>query len=552
MSALKTSIADAERLLRSRSLFALGPCRDADGDAVVIAALDEAAVVHLHVEGRALLRQMCRRHDRVAVFAHAQSAMRWLLAREIDVARPVCVRSLKALSRSEALLDEAESSTWPSPALARERASDAIHSLEAAMAAVDASGQKKVARLECLVTRAFAALEHRGLPIDHGLWSSLIATEKTRLAGAKEAVFALAGDHVPRDLFGVPDINLDADADVRALLKRATGTQLESTAKWHLAALGHPLADAILAYREPWKLVSTYGDSFLAHVEDIVADADGRRMGRIRSSFVPIGASTGRVACREPNLQNLPNDARFHEALRAPAGRRLITADYATCELRIVAELAEDPVFLAAFARGEDLHSTVATTMFGVRVSKSENAPLRQRAKAINFGLVYGMGAAALGASLGVDRATGEDLLARYFKTFPRIRDYLDGAVDTALRQGFSETILGRRLRYDPITLAADNARGELGRIMKNMPIQGTSADMTKLAMVRIHERLGDEFPSSGLVNTIHDELVVESDVEDADAVAAIVHDEMADAHRTLLKKVPPLVEVHVGPTWHH
>ncbi len=528
------------------------PCRTDGGVGVAIAALDAVVVVTLDDDGRALLRQRLARHDRVVAFVAAAPALRFLLTHDIDVARPICLRTLRALSRSEALLDDADAQTWPSPSVAAERASECVHGLDAAIVSVENSGQKKVARLECLVTRAFAALEHRGLPIDHGLWTSLIATEKQRLGAARDAVFALAGDHVPRDLFGVPDINLDADADVRALLKRATGTSLDSTAKGHLAALGHPLADAILAYREPWKLVSTYGDTFLSHVEDIAADDDGRQMGRIRSSFVPLGASTGRVACREPNLQNLPKEARFHEALRAPAGRRLITADYATCELRIVAELAEDPVFLAAFERGEDLHSTVATTMFGVPVSKTENAPLRQRAKAINFGLVYGMGAAALGASLGVDRGAGEDLLARYFKTFPRIRDYLDGAVDTALRVGFSETILGRRLRYAPATLAADNARGELGRIMKNMPIQGTSADMTKLAMVRIHERLVDEFPKAGLVNTIHDELVVEADVDDAEGVATIVHDEMADAHRTLLKKVPPLVEVHVGPTWHH
>jgi DNA polymerase-1 len=259
------------------------------------------------------------------------------------------------------------------------------------------------------------------------------------------------------------------------------------------------------------------------------------------------------VASRDPNLQNLPSDARFHHCIRAPAGRVLVTADYATCELRIVAELAQDPVFVRAFDAGEDLHSTVATTMFGVNVSKSENAELRQRAKAINFGLVYGMGAPALAASLGVSIAQGQELLDRYFKTFPRIRDYLEGSVERALKAGYAETLLSRRLHFDKDALAADNARGELGRIMKNMPIQGTSADMTKLAMVRVHERLLELAPGrAGLVNTVHDELVVECDEADGAAVAEAVRHEMEEAHKTLLKRVPPLVEVHVARHWQH
>ena len=537
--------------------MSLVPCRAGSNDVVALAAVDStvdtAPIVTLDDAGRALLRPLLRRSDRVVVADDARPVQRWLLSRGLDVARPLCVRTVDAIVRGEPMWGDPEATViTTSTAAARERAVTLVRGVDRLLERLEGSGQKKVARLECLVTRAFAGLEHRGFPIDVDLWRSLIDGEKARLAAAREQVFACAGNAVPRDLFGVPDINLDAEADVKSLVKRVTGAALESTAKEHLAAAGHPLTEALIAYREPWKLVSTYGDAFLAFATDAVTDVDGRRIGRIRSTFVPLGASTGRVACREPNLQNLPKDARFHEALRAPAGRRLVTADYATCELRIVAELAEDPVFLAAFARGEDLHSTVATSMFGVKVSKSEHPELRQRAKAINFGLVYGMGPGALAASLGVDRGTGEQLLAKYFQTFPRIRDYLDGAVDTALRRGFSETILGRRLTYAPDAIRADNARGELSRIMKNMPIQGTSADMTKLAMVRIHERLVDHAGDPGLVNTIHDELVVECDADSADAVAAIVCAEMEDAHRTLLKKVPPLVEVHVGATWHH
>ncbi|MDP2340280.1 MAG: DNA polymerase [Deltaproteobacteria bacterium] len=528
-------------LLLTRGMLALVPT----AEGIVIAADDDDAVIPL--DQLPVLARFTRRSDRVFLFDEAKPVLRWLLARGVDVARPVCRSTLETLGGQRS--DELGQAMAPSLEVARQRARDLLERLPARMARVEERGQRKVARLECLVLRAFNALEHRGLPIDKARWQALVTEEKTASSTARARVLELAGPLLPRDLFGMADINLDADADVRGLLQRATGKTLEDTSRFTLAALGHPIADALLTFRESWKIVTTYGDTFLAHVKDI--DDDG--VGRIRSTFVPLGASTGRVACRDPNLQNLPKDPRFHACLRAPRGRSLVTADYGTCELRIVAELAEDPVFLAAFARGEDLHSTVATSMFGVPVSKTENAELRQRAKAINFGLVYGMGPAALSTSLNVDRATGEELLARYFRTFPRVRDYLEGCVDVALKRGFSETVLGRRLFFDDATLSAPNARGELSRIMKNMPIQGCSADMTKLAMVRVHERLLEETRgSAGLVNTVHDELVVECDDVDGPGVSDIVREEMEEAHRTLLKKVPPFVELHLGPTWHH
>jgi DNA polymerase-1 len=537
-------------LLWSRSLVALAPCRDEAGaDAVVVVAADadDDAIVVLDDAGRALLARVLRRPDRVVVFADAKPALRWLLARGVDVARPVCLATLAVLGGVET--GEPAAVVSPSPMTARERGRAALAALDEHIGRVEARGQKRVARLESLVLRAFAALEQRGLPIHRARWQALVDDEKRAAAAARDRLFALAGDHVARDLFGTPELNLDAEHDVRALLSRVLGHPVDDTSRHTLLALKHPLADAIVHWREAHKVVTTWGDAFLQHVEDVGDDG----VGRLRSTFVPLGASTGRVSCRDPNLQNLPKDERFHAALCAPQGRVLVTADYGTCELRIVAELAGDPVFLEAFERGEDLHATVASSMFGVPVSKTENPELRQRAKAINFGLVYGMGPAALSSSLGVDRAAGEELLARYFKTFPRIRAYLEGSVDVALRRGYSETILGRRLFFESSVLQGDNARGELSRIMKNMPIQGTSADMTKLAMVRLHERLLDRFAGrAGLVNTVHDELVVECDAHDGAAVADCVRDEMEEAHRTLLKRVPPLVEVHVGTMWAH
>ena len=553
MNATQPPQLSAAQLLARRSLIALVPWAPS-GDllepacAVALAALDDTAHLDLNEDGRALLAAWTRRRDRVFLFDEARPALRRLLRAGVDVARPVCRATLDKLAGDGAPSRhgiEDSGQLLRDQTSAHERAKHIVHRLEGQLARVDSAGHKKVARLESLVLRSFAALEDRGLPLDVPAWRVLVDEEKAKARAARDELLALAGSHVARDLFGVADINLEADLEVKALLQRVLGRSLEDTGRMTLAAIDHPLVRALLAFREANKIVTTYGDSFLSRVD--------ARTGRTHATFLPLGASTGRVSSRDPNLQNLPGDARFHHCLRAPAGRLLVTADYATCELRIVAELAGDPVFRRAFDAGEDLHATVASTMFGKPVSKTQNPELRARAKGINFGLVYGMGAPALAASLGVEVSEGERLLAQYFKTFPKIRDYLEGSVETALAKGYAQTVLGRRLVFDKHALAATNARGELGRIAKNMPIQGTSADMTKLAMVRVHERLLDDFAGrAGLVNTIHDELVVECDAADGQEVAAAVREEMADAHRTLLQVVPPLVEVHVGPHWIH
>ncbi len=487
-------------------------------------------------------------HRRVLLFDDAKDEIGRLRREGFDVARPMCRRTLQKLIRQGTpKTDEPQAplSDPPPPAAdaaaATARARALAASCETLMKRVAAVGHHKVARLECLAVRAFAALENRGMPIDEQGWRDLVLDAKKRAASARTALFEALGDAVPRDLFGEPDLSLESDVDVKAVFERLMGERFESFTKHTLARIEHPAAGALLQYREAQKIGSTYGDAFLEHVRD----------GRIYARFLPLGASTGRVSSREPNLQNLPSDARFHHCLRAKPGFSLVTADYATCELRILADLSHDEAFLDAFAKGHDLHSAVASRLFKQKVTKDENPELRARAKAINFGLVYGMGAAALGSSLELSAKDAEALLARYFDAFPSVASYLEQSVNTALKRGYAETILGRKLMFDPAVVRGPNARGELGRIAKNMPIQGTSADMTKLAMVMVHERLQD-FADAGLVNSIHDELVVECREEDGDAVAIAVREEMEAAHCSLLKKAPPSVDVHVGPHWAH
>lgn len=504
-----------------------------DGAARSLSFANEAA--------RMELASWVRRPGVVVVMDSARPQLRRLLRAGVDVARPVSTHTLERLlggSSEERLRFPRDAEG----ALARAR--EALFALDELVPRVEAAGQRKVARLESLVLRSFAALEDHGLPLDVDGWRALVEEAKARMQLSRQEVYAALGDAVGRDLFGEPDLSLESDADVKAALERLLGHSLEDVSKQTLAVLEHPAAAALLRYREASKIVLTYGEPFLEHVR--------RDTGRLHATFVPLGASTGRVASRDPNLQNLPSGERFHRCVRAGEGRKIVTADYATCELRILAELSGDETFLAAFENDLDLHSVVAEEMFGETVTKTENAHLRKKAKAINFGLVYGMGKAALALSVGTDTDEAGRLLDRYFERFPRVRAYLEGSVDDALRRGYAETVLGRRLTFDPDTLAAENARGELSRIAKNMPIQGTSADMTKLAMVRVHERLLDEHPTAGLINTVHDELVVECDADEAEAVAKAVASEMAAAHATLLRRVPPKVEVEVADHWKH
>lgn len=531
----------AERLA-SAALLAMAPIGDGR-DHVVLVAREAGAGVDVDLRDAASARVLAawaRRPDRVFVVENASVLLRRLLARGIDVRRPLCLHTLARLSGGA---PDVERAPPENAASARDRADGLLASLDAAMGRVVDSGQKKVARLECLVLPAFAAMETRGLAIDVARWRALVDVEKEHARVARQETLSALGDAVDRDLFGEPLLALESDADVKVVLERALAVTLPDVSKWTLQGLAHPAAQALLRYREAYKVVSTYGDAFLSRVSATT--------GRIHATFDPLGASTGRVSSRDPNLQNLPSDKSFHEALAAPSGRVIVTADYATCELRILADLAGDDVFLDAFMRGEDLHSRVATTIFKKPVSKTENPELRARAKAINFGLMYGMGAPALASATELPVDEAERLLDAYFKAFPKIRRYLDGSVETALKRGYAETVLGRRLVFDPDVVRSPNARGELSRIARNMPIQGTSADMTKLAMVLVHERLRT-FHDAGLVNSVHDELVVECDASEGEAVAKAVQEEMSAAHTTLLKKVPAEVDVVVGRHWGH
>jgi DNA polymerase I len=490
-------------------------------------------------ETQDILKEWSNRQDRQFLFLRAQDVLRIFWKCGISVERPICLSTCQHLLGEE--LEETR--TLFNAERAKHVASRALSSLVQYTPWLKDKGLHRVARLENAVLSAFAAMEAEGIHIEKEKWQSVVSRFTEQMNVAQEKLLKTLGDVVNRNLFGEPEINLDADGELKLALERLLDCTLPDVSKRTLSELDHPVSKQLLEFREARKIVTTYGEEFLNFVDD--------ETSRIYSTFIPLGASTGRVASREPNLQNLPAGEDFHACICAPLGKQLVTADYATCELRILADMAEDTNLIAAFTDGEDVHSVVAARMFQEEVSKEKNSHLRSRAKAIQFGIIYGMGVASLARSLDISDSEAQSTLDRYFKTYPAVRSFLSAMVDRALSSGYAETRLGRKLYFAADVLEGPSARQEISRIAKNMPIQGTSADMLKIAMAGIHNSLR-KIDGAFLVNTIHDELVVECEEASAQRVAHIVRDEMEKAHRFLLKRVPPLVDLSVASIWSH
>lgn len=406
--------------------------------------------------------------------------------------------------------------------------------------ALKRDGLMRAAGIEGAAGIAFAELELNGAPIDKEAWAAQIEAARKGGNEARGRLDREFWDVADRDLFGGTTLNYSDDEEVRAALGRL-GVELPNLRREVLIASGHPAALELARFREHHKIVSSYGDTFMSFVH--------KRTGRIHPRFRAIGASTGRASCAEPNLQNIPSGSVFRACFRAPEGRRLITADYQGAELRIIAEVSEDPVFIRTLAEGGDLHSIVASRLFGVEVSKTERPELRARAKAINFGLVYGMGPGGLARQLGVEQPEAERLLAQYFRAFPRIRGYLEEAAQAALSRGYAETLSGRRFWFLDMRREQKDT-GSMERVAKNMPIQGTNADITKLAMARFVAAAAAEGLDAFLVNMVHDEIVVEAAEAQAEQAEAVLVREMIAAGAELIRRVPMSVDSKVDQSW--
>jgi DNA polymerase-1 len=305
----------------------------------------------------------------------------------------------------------------------------------------------------------------------------------------------------------------------------------------------HPIINKILDYREIVKLKSTYVDALPLMVNP--------RTGRIHTSFNQVVAVTGRLSSDNPNLQNIPiRTLRGQEVRKAFVPRDsnhvLMSADYSQIELRIMAAICKDPGLLEAFNSNQDIHSATASKVFGVPIEEV-TSDMRRKAKMVNFGIIYGISAFGLAERLNIPRKEAASIIEQYFIKYPLIKDFMDASIEQAKEKGYVETILGRKRNLRDINSNNATVRGFAERNAINAPIQGSAADLIKVAMINLQKALQEQGLKTKMLLQVHDELVFDVPKNEVDIVRELIHDKMCNAIKL---DVPVEVEIGVGNNW--
>ncbi|MDP9171366.1 MAG: DNA polymerase I [Acidobacteriota bacterium] len=407
---------------------------------------------------------------------------------------------------------------------------------------VDRRGLRKLyEEIDLPMTGVLARMEHTGIWVDAGELLRLSAVMEKEVSRLTLEIWALAGREFnissPQQLGRV----LFEEMGLPAPVKYGKGKTI-STAADVLEALAtdHPIVRKVLDYRQMTKLKGTYVDALPSLIDPAT--------GRLHTSFNPTGASTGRLSSSNPNLQNIPIKTELGREIRAAFvprdGWQLVVADYSQIELRLLAHMSQDPVLLDAFRNGEDIHTRTAAEVMGVP-PMLVTREARNNAKAVNFGIVYGISSFGLAANLGIARKEAETYIRSYFERYAGVRKFIDETIARTRESGIARTLLGRERPIPDMNSRNSNARGFAERTAVNSPIQGTAADLIKLAMVRIDKAL--EGRRSRLLLQVHDELVLESPPDEIDQVKSMVRREMEGVMEL---SVPLLVEVGTGKNW--
>ena len=398
-----------------------------------------------------------------------------------------------------------------------------------------------VADLEHECLPSIIDMEFRGVYLDQQRWTDRIAIvrrECNAVASSLQEELGRASSQMSLFDSGT-SINLDSPHQVRDALLRL-GIDVDSTSEFHLRRMAgdHPVVARLLTYRGLSKSLSSFGEGLLDFVNNTTK--------RIHADFRQIGTPTGRITSSSPSLQQIPHDIEYRSCFRAPEGRRLVVADFSQIEMRILAELSNDDALLRAFRSGEDLHRSTAAQMYGIPLTHV-TPHLREKAKGLNYGLVYGMGAEGLATRLGVTIEDAGALIDRYFAAYPKVDRWLNRAAEIAIEEGRARSASGRLwvFHLDPLNR---EEHGQLRRVGKNAPIQGTASDIFKRAMTITANRLKGH--DAFIVNSIHDEIVVECDRSVAEDIGRVVNQSMIDAGSEFLFRVPVEVDVSVTDTW--
>lgn len=404
-----------------------------------------------------------------------------------------------------------------------------------------ADGLERVLQLENECVMPIAEMELNGFYLDAGRWREQLAkVTKVQDRTASELQGMLAAGVAQASLFGAPQINLDSQAQVSAALVNLGIPMPETTRAWELQPLAeqYPVVAKLLEYRGAAKASSSFGENILEFIEPAT--------GRIHADFRQIGAPTGRFACSKPNLQQIPHEEEYRRCFCAPEGRKLVIADYSQIELRILADISEDQNFISAFESGRDFHSATAAQVFGVK-EEEVTADQRSFAKRLNFGVVYGLGASRFAMMTGISQTEAENTLRRYFATYPKMEEWLRTQSKNVLTERSARTVSGRLARMS-FEINDRSSIGAAQRYAKNMPIQGTSADILKRALTLLHESLRET--SGKLVNIVHDEIVVECDAAESESVVEKLQGAMQKAGSEFVRRVPIKVDIHAADEW--
>ena len=397
--------------------------------------------------------------------------------------------------------------------------------------------------MEMPLVPVLVTMQRHGIKLDSAVLREMSEDLRQQMSQAEESLYQSIGHTVninsPQQLSDL----LFKEIGLPKTKRTKTGYSTDANSLEALKGL-HPVVDQILDYRQVSKLKSTYVDA----LPDMVNPATGR----VHTNYHQTGSATGRMSSTDPNLQNIPIRTELGRQVRrafvadgAPDWL-LFSADYSQIELRVLAHISQDPGLLEAFRRGEDIHASTAALMFDVPVNDVD-AEQRRIAKVLNFGVIYGLSPHGISQQTGFSREEGATFIETYFNKYPGINDYLEEVKAKARAEQYVETLLGRRRYLPDINSPNFNVRGGAERMAINMPIQGTAADIMKLAMIRVQKRLDEEDLRTKMLLQVHDELVFETPKEEMDALKDLVFDEMPAA---MALDVTLKVDAKWGPTW--
>ena len=395
-------------------------------------------------------------------------------------------------------------------------------------------------QIELPLAKVLGSMELYGFYVDKDGLENLSQELGDRIAVIEKEIYSLVGYEFNLNSPKQLGVALFEKLELPAKKKTKSGYSTNAEVLEELKDR-HPAVSLLLEYRQLAKLKSTYADGLRGCIAED---------GRIHTTFNQTEARTGRISSLEPNLQNIPvrteEGKRLREYFIAPAGKVLCDADYSQIELRVLASIANDKNMIDAFSSGADIHTATAAQVFSMPVDMVTPV-LRSRAKAVNFGIVYGIGAFSLSKDIGVTRAEADSYIKNYLASYSGVAAYMENTIKQAKADGFVTTLFGRR-RYLP---ELNNSNGMLRafgeRVARNAPIQGTAADIIKLAMIKVYDRLGKEIPTARLILQVHDELIVECDECDAEKVCKLLSEEMSGAAKLLVKLT---ADAAYGKTW--